>query len=104
MRAIIYPHTKEFHMDRKVLSLPRTDRSLAAMKKSIQRWGQTAPIVMYGDEVLVGHLMLEACIELGIEPETVEFVGSAEEADQYVYDHKVGARKHWTTGQLAILA
>jgi len=72
-----------------------------ALKASISRDGLIVPIVMLGDEILDGRHRYQACMELGLEPETECYQGK----DPFSYAISLNAtRRHLNQSQRAMLA
>jgi hypothetical protein len=75
-----------------------------ALKQSIQRNGQSEPILLFWGKVIDGRHRLKACQELGIEPkvETLS-VKTYEEAKSVAFARNIN-RRNLTTGQRALMA
>ena len=75
-----------------------------ALKKSIQRNGQSEPILLFHGKVVDGRHRLKACQELGIEPkvETLS-VKNYEQAKSMAFARNIN-RRNLTTGQRALMA
>lgn len=75
-----------------------------ALKQSIQRNGQSEPILLFRGKVVDGRHRLKACQELGIEPkvETLS-VKTYEQAKSMAFARNIN-RRNLTTGQRALMA
>ena len=75
-----------------------------ALKQSIQRNGQSEPILLFRGQVVDGRHRLKACQELGIEPkvETLS-VKTYEQAKSMAFARNIN-RRNLTTGQRALMA
>ena len=75
-----------------------------ALKQSIQRNGQSEPILLFWGKVIDGRHRLKACQELGIEPkvETLS-VKTYEQAKSMAFARNIN-RRNLATGQLALMA
>lgn len=75
-----------------------------ALKQSIQRNGQSEPILLFWGKVIDGRHRLKACEELGIEPkvETLS-VKTYEQAKSMAFARNIN-RRNLSTGQQALMA
>ena len=75
-----------------------------ALKQSIERNGQSEPILLFQGKVVDGRHRLKACQELGIEPkvETLS-IKTYEEAKSVAFARNIN-RRNLTTGQRALMA
>lgn len=75
-----------------------------ALKQSIERNGQSEPILLFHGKVVDGRHRLKACQELGIEPkvETLS-VKNYEQAKSMAFARNIN-RRNLTTGQRALMA
>lgn len=76
------------------------DDELAGLKASIDEVGQEEPIVLFDGKILDGRNRYKVCIELGLEPETVDFWGD-DPVDFII--RKNLHRRHLSTNQRAVL-
>src|SRR4051812_13543564 len=60
------------------------DVEFAALKGDIQAHGQRVPIALVDGRIVDGRNRYRACLELGIEPATVELAGSGDLVDDAV--------------------
>src|SRR5262245_51301567 len=77
------------------------ETAFAALLENIKAHGQRVPITLYEGQVLDGWHRYRACLELGIEPATVEFTGTIEEAAAFAFSSNA-RRRHLKLGQLAL--
>ncbi|MBK8583255.1 MAG: hypothetical protein IPL86_15990 [Flavobacteriales bacterium] len=70
--------------------------------ESIQDEGVHHPIVLFEGKILDGRNRWRACVELGIDPPTVEFTGTYEDALAFVKRENLD-RRHLTAGQRAAI-
>lgn len=71
------------------------------LKDSIKDDGQELPIVMLDGQVLDGRHRMKACLELGIEPDTVEYAGD----DPLGFVMRLNLqRRHLSTSQRSMVA
>jgi hypothetical protein len=80
---------------------PMPDVEFTALVEDIKAHGQRVPITLYEGQVLDGWHRYRACCALGIEPATIEFTGTIEEAAAFVVSLNA-RRRHLDTGQLAL--
>lgn len=86
---------------------PRTnDASVAALAKSIERYGWRQPIVVDADMVIVvGHTRYKAALKLGVDRVPVHVASdmTPEQAREYrIADNKVGESSTWDADMLAL--
>jgi hypothetical protein len=87
--------------------LPTEER--AEMKESIRQFGLWQPIVVSDGKVVDGRNRYEICLELGIEPKTIDFAEYKKAAGvnlsiaDFVFDSNT-KRRHLTTSQRAAIA
>lgn len=72
-------------------------------KDDIARNGLRSPIVLSKGKILDGRNRYRACLEVGIEPEFVEFDGSDDEQREYVISENI-CRRHLSESQRAMIA
>lgn len=78
---------------------PRLDGAeFEALKSDIEKNGQLQPIVVHDGMILDGGNRYRACVELGIEPETVELDFEGHDLLSYVLSVNLH-RRHLTQGQ-----
>jgi ParB-like chromosome segregation protein Spo0J len=61
-----------------------SDTECAGLLADIRAHGLRDPITLYNGQILDGRHRYRACIELGIDPPTVDFVGSDRKAQEFV--------------------
>jgi DNA modification methylase len=81
---------------------PMTEAEYVALRDSIAAGGQTDPIVLLDGKILDGRHRYRACLELGLEPWTVEFKSSWGSPVMYVYSKAV--HRNLTESQKAAAA
>lgn len=80
---------------------PMNSEEFKRLKSSIEKKGQLVPIVLLGDEILDGRHRYEACKELGIKPDMVQYSGD----DPLGYVISINeTRRHLTQSQRAMIA
>lgn len=77
-----------------------TDAELATLKADIAANGLNQPLITHGGQILDGGNRYRACVELGIEPATVEYSGTDPVA--FVLSANLH-RRHLTPGQQAAI-
>jgi ParB-like nuclease domain len=79
------------------------------LKESIQQHGQLYPVVVSEGKVVDGRHRYEICLELGIEPRTIDFSEQQKAAgvkltvEEFIFDSNM-KRRHLTTSQRAAIA
>ena len=80
---------------------PMNSEEFKRLKSSIEKKGLLVPIVLLGDEILDGRHRYQACNELGIRVDTVQYSGD----DPLVYAISINeTRRHLTQSQRAMIA
>lgn len=77
-----------------------SDEELAELAEDIAANGLRQPIVVFDGQILDGRNRHAACERAGVEPEFIEFEGSADDALAFVQSVN-GARRHQSKGSLA---
>lgn len=79
------------------------DAELQEMATDINKNDLQEPIVIYNDEILDGRNRYAACKIAGVTPKLRKFIGTDEEALQFVESHNLH-RRHLTASQRAMVA
>ena len=90
----------EFH-ELCLLFPPATEQELQELRESIEQNGQVEKIILFEGKILDGRNRAAACAMLGIEPETIEYVG---DDPLGIVLSKNLHRRHLTESQRAVIA
>src|SRR4029453_3481573 len=82
---------------------PMPDAEFMALVEDIKAHGQRVPITLYEGKILDGWHRYCACPDLGLEPATVDFTGTSENAVAFAFSLNAH-RRQLAPGQLALLA
>ncbi len=80
------------------------DGQLSSLAESIRKTKQDHPITVFEGKILDGRNRWKACEIAGKPPLMEDFLGTKEDALQFVLDHNLECRRHLTESQRAMIA